>query len=91
MPIWALLDLICFKHAGETEAVSETLDWNNGTAVHQEGKRDPARPELTGFCLSAEPSRTEYRGNEREMRAEYVYQPVSNFVSEIKQPRICML
>lgn len=40
---------------------------------------------------SAEPSVMEHRGSESGVRAVYVYQPVSNFVSEIKQPRICML
>lgn len=57
----------------------------------REEKEDPSRPELTGFCLCAEPSITEHRGSGSRMHAAYVYQPVSNSVSEIKQPRICML
>lgn len=54
------------------------------------GGGNPSRPELAGFCLAAEPGVTEHGGNGSEIRAAYVYQPVSNFVSEIKQPRICM-
>lgn len=59
-------------------------------AIRKE-RGDPSRPQLAGSCLSAEPSVTEYRENESSMRAEYVYQPVSNSGSKIKQPRICML
>lgn len=58
----------------------------------KEEKGDPSRPEVTGSCLSAETNiKKKHRENESGMRAVYVYQPVSNSVSEIKQPRICML
>lgn len=55
-------------------------------------KGNPSRPELTRSCLSsAEPSITKHKENVSGMRAVHVYEPLSNSVSEVKQPRICML